>query len=996
MSYIGFGIVHSDQPFTIDEHTGDGTTTVFTLSTPKPVVSRAIIVTIDGVVQDPGALNSYDLDANGDLEFSEPPENLSSIRTLHLGRKYDLAVPMDGSVTPIKMAPDANGDFHFDTDTLYIDYLNDRVGINTSTPQHALDVVGDIHASGNITAGGNITLGDADTDTVIFNADITSHIIPDADATYDLGSATKHWNTVYTHEISFDPATVSTPTEGQLVWNADDGTLDLGMVNGNVVLQIGQETLIYGRNVSGATLTNGTVVKVVGASGDKITVDVADKTTEVTSATTIGVVTEDINDNSSGYITTQGLVRGLNTDLFNEGDAVYLGSSGAFTNVLPVSPDHLVLVGWVVRKHATEGMIYVYVRNGWEIEELHNVKITSLADQQQLRWNAGVGVWENFTQTLGTISDVDLTVAPTDGQSIIWDNANSKWIAGDSFNQSDFDSAIALKSIGVLSDVDITTNAPTANQSLIWDAVNGKFIPGDSFSQSDFDTAFTAKSTDDLSEGSTNLYYTDDRVNTFLASGAVTEFKSGLFKLENEFAVDDYVADDYTNTFVATIGSGALSADRTITVPDLSGSILLDSSSIGDLSDVNLSTPPTNEQVLVWDAATSKFIPGDAAADFTDLTGQISAGQIPNDIITNAMLNYTVNVFSQEFTADGINNTYTLTSDPGSKNALQIFVDGVPQRASNYTVVGTTLTLGGTPTNGQLVEVRGYGVVQPIGTVADNSITGAKLQDGTIDLSKIAPSDYYTADTFTGDGNTASYTLSTDPGSPYAITVYVAGVWQKPVTNYTVVGTTLTFTSNVANGEEVYVRYYGVALNVGTVADGSITGAKLQDGTIGTAKIEPGAYASQTFTGDNTTTVFTLNNDPGTAQALLVMVDNVIQEPAENYNTSGTTLTFTGPPALDSRIYVRYLGLPSGTANIPADDSVTNAKLNLSYTSNQYTGDGSTTDYTIPAGHNANSLLLILDGSILPPSDYSVSGTTLTFTSPPLLNQSIDIRYMPV
>ena len=88
------------------------------------------------------------------------------------------------------------------------------------------------------------------------------------------------------------------------------------------------------------------------------------------------------------------------------------------------------------------------------------------------------------------------------------------------------------------------------------------------------------------------------------------------------------------------------------------------------------------------------------------------------------MMNYTVNVFSQEFTADGINNTYTLTSDPGSKNAIQVFVDGVPQRASNYTVVGTTLTLGGTPNNGQLVEVRGYGVALPVGTVADNSITG--------------------------------------------------------------------------------------------------------------------------------------------------------------------------------------------------------------------------------------------------------------------------------
>ena len=317
--------------------------------------------------------------------------------------------------------------------------------------------------------------------------------------------------------------------------------------------------------------------------------------------------------------------------------------------------------------------------------------------------------------------------------------------------------------------------------------------------------------------------------------------------------------------------------------------------SIDDLTDVDITTAaPTNNQVLVWDNANSKFIPGDAASDFTDLTGTIAASQIPNSIITREMLTPT-NVFSQEFTANGSTTAFTLSADPGSKNAIQVFVDGVPQRASNYTVVGTTLTLGGTPVNGQVVEVRGYGIGIAVGTVADDSITGPKLQDGTI-----------TAD-----------------------------------------------------------------------------------------KISSAAYASQTFTGDNSTTAFTLNNDPGTAQALLVIVENVIQEPIENYTTSGTTLTFTGVPALNARIYVRYLGLPLNNTT-PPNDSVTNAKLNLTYTSNQYTGDNTTTDFTIASGHTVNSILVVLDGSILPPADYSVSGTTLTFGSAPLTSQSIDIRYMPV
>jgi hypothetical protein len=182
---------------------------------------------------------------------------------------------------------------------------------------------------------------------------------------------------------------------------------------------------------------------------------------------------------------------------------------------------------------------------------------------------------------------------------------------------------------------------------------------------------------------------------------------------------------------------------------------------------------------------------------------------------------------------------------------------------------------------------------------------------------------------------------------------------------------------------------------VGTVADASITGVKIQDGTITADKIASSEYITQSFTGDGTTDVFTLSTDPGAQQALLVLVDNVVQTPTTHYTSSGTTLTFTSPPDNLSDIYVRWLGLPSPVL-VPTDNSVTNAKLSLTYTSNQYTGDNTTTDFTIASGHTVNSILVVLDGSILPPADYSVSGTTLTFASPPLTSQSIDIRYMPV
>lgn len=65
-----------------------------------------------------------------------------------------------------------------------------------------LDITGDITLSGNINIGGGTIAGDTDTDSVTFNADVTSHIIPDVNATYDIGSSTKSWREIFTSKIN--------------------------------------------------------------------------------------------------------------------------------------------------------------------------------------------------------------------------------------------------------------------------------------------------------------------------------------------------------------------------------------------------------------------------------------------------------------------------------------------------------------------------------------------------------------------------------------------------------------------------------------------------------------------------------------------------------------------------------------------------------------------------------------------------------------------------
>lgn len=199
--------------------------------------------------------------------------------------------------------------------------------------------------------------------------------------------------------LDFDTAAGYVVTAGQMAWNDTDGTLDIGMKGGNVTLQVGQEELIYVSNQSGVTLSSLNVVRIVGSSGNRLTVNLAQANSENTSATSLAVVTETIANNNHGFATRGGVVRDINTSAFAEGAALWLSPTvlGGVTTTKPTAPDHLVLIGWVVRSHATVGSIFVNIQNGYELDELHDVLITSKANGDSLWYNSSTGVWENLT-----------------------------------------------------------------------------------------------------------------------------------------------------------------------------------------------------------------------------------------------------------------------------------------------------------------------------------------------------------------------------------------------------------------------------------------------------------------------------------------------------------------------------------------------------------------------------------------------------------------------
>jgi hypothetical protein len=235
-----------------------------------------------------------------------------------------------------------------------------------------------------------------------------------------------------TGNIEFDTTPTNIPTNaGSMVWNDSDGTVDLKLKGGNVTLQIGQESVLRVVNKTATNInlleSNYQAVRVTGAQGQRLKVDLAQATTDALSAETIGLVTETINNNQEGFITTGGLVRNIDTtgslqsETWADGDILYLSATtaGQITKVKPSAPNHLIVIGYVVSAHATQGSIFVKVDNGYELDELHNVKIATPTNNQALTYTSATDLWENKTIIQDSISDGVTTVAPS--QNAVFD-----------------------------------------------------------------------------------------------------------------------------------------------------------------------------------------------------------------------------------------------------------------------------------------------------------------------------------------------------------------------------------------------------------------------------------------------------------------------------------------------------------------------------------------------------------------------------------------------
>ncbi len=163
--------------------------------------------------------------------------------------------------------------------------------------------------------------------------------------------------------VQLDINTPATDEIGRFTWNKVDKTANLKL-NDEVILQLGQEQLIYCYNDSD-DISNGQVVYVSGIFSGKPSISLA-KADALATSEIIGVATQNIFGGGYGFVTISGLVRNLNTSAFALGDTLYLSASvlGGITKVKPTSPNYIRTIGKAISIDATTGTILVKIEQG--------------------------------------------------------------------------------------------------------------------------------------------------------------------------------------------------------------------------------------------------------------------------------------------------------------------------------------------------------------------------------------------------------------------------------------------------------------------------------------------------------------------------------------------------------------------------------------------------------------------------------------------------------
>jgi hypothetical protein len=388
---------------------------------------------------------------------------------------------------------------------------------------------------------------------------------------------------------------------------------------------------------------------------------------------------------------------------------------------------------------------------------------------------------------------------------------------------------------------------------------------------------YTQGNSDTVSEGSTNLFYTDTRVAT---------------------KVDSYVDKafiDALNVVAASASGNAGSATVLATARNISG-VSFDGS-----QDITLNTSAITENTNLYftDTRVATKIDSYVNKAFIDALNVVAASATGNagsaTVLANAR---TINGVSFNGSADITTHTAgTGVSISGTEISIgQAVGTSDSPTFANMTLngtgsikvpSGTTGQRDGSPANGMFRYNTTDAQFEGYADGAWGAIAGSGGGASAMETNN-----------FTGNGSTTAFTLSSSVSDEDNLLAFIEGVYQNKA-DFVASGTTITFDTAPANGRNIVVHH----------VKSSISGSNV---------------ILNSFTGDGSDTTFTLSTAPQSENNTQVYLNGVYQNKS-TYSVSGTTLTFDAAPA--NSVAIEVMMFTQTAINEVGDATVTTAKL---------------------------------------------------------------------
>jgi len=362
---------------------------------------------------------------------------------------------------------------------------------------------------------------------------------------------------------------------GELAINFPDAALYTKDGSGNIIeLSITDAIKEPVKNVSGGSLSVGTVVYQSGTAGNSAEVQAASNSSASTMPA-LGIITSTLADEAEGYAVLIGKINGVNTSSFSEGDTLYVGASGTLTTTVPSGEGALIQnIGKVLKVHASNGSIMV--TGAGRTNATPNLNDGNIF--------IGNGLNQATTASFNTTVDAHLNTSTANAdETLRWNGSDYEWAdsAGlmttynftatnnqTTFSGSDDSSTTLSYTAGSLI---VTVNGIVYEDGTDYTATNGTSVVFTSGLETDDEVNIVAFTVRDL----TSIDYSDINntpTDPAIPVGGIIMFSGTISSLDSAWAICDGTngTPDLTDTFVmgtatqSEIGDTGGSADAIV------------------------------------------------------------------------------------------------------------------------------------------------------------------------------------------------------------------------------------------------------------------------------------------------------------------------------------------------------------------------------------------------------------------------------------------------